>query len=415
MRRLKKASMLALLLSTTADAASATPWQKHAISDGLSPISGDNSSPCAGASGIVWVSESRYALAFWHRNGARYITPFGDHSTVYDPSLWSDEIAYAQRIPPGETEILYWKEGESHQITYSSGYHSHPSLFAGNIAWDRYPSGFWPGPPTPDDSEIWFWNGYGAWQVTDNDVEDVYPSLYELTIAWQSDAKVVCAPIPHPQWGRPLRPTVVAEGQRPSLYANKIAYHASDGHDTEIFLYDIESAEILQITDNEYYDGSACLYEGTLVWCGFDGDDSEIFYWDGKSIQQVTENKIEDTDPSLWGRGLNTTIAYVERRWAEGRIICARPAVMASAGPGSGEMTLTWPSLEGRAYRVEYSDDLTNWHVATQAVPSAGYGETSWTDDGSKTGLSPSLAPRRFYRILENPQGGRNRSLEGPG
>jgi len=28
---------------------------------------------------------------------------------------------------------------------------------------------------------------------------------------------------------------------------------------------------------------------------------------------------------------------------------------------------------------------------------------TSWTDDGSKTGVPPSLAPRRFYRILENP------------
>jgi hypothetical protein len=373
MRRLKKAFILALLLSTTAHAPSATPWEKHPISDGLAPISGSNSSPCAGASGVVWVSDFRCALAFWDRRRARYITPEGDHSVVYDPSLWGNEIAYAQQVPG--TEIFYWKEGEPHQITYGGGHHSHPSLWAGNIAWDSYPSGFWPCPPTPDDSEIWFWNGYGAWQVTDNDLEDVYPSLYELTIAWQSDAKVVYATIPHPQWGRPLRPTVVAEGQRPSLYANKIAYHASDGQDTEIFLYDIESAEILQITDNEYNDSNPCLYDGTLVWHG---------------------------DPSLWGRGLNTTIAYVERRWVEGRIICARPAVKASPGPGGGEITLTWPSLEGRTYRVEHADDLVTWQAAAEAVPSAGYGETSWTDGvGSGIVPVPSSVSQRFYRVCE--------------
>ncbi len=28
---------------------------------------------------------------------------------------------------------------------------------------------------------------------------------------------------------------------------------------------------------------------------------------------------------------------------------------------------------------------------------------TSWTDDGSLTGVPPLLAPRRFYRLLENP------------
>jgi len=34
---------------------------------------------------------------------------------------------------------------------------------------------------------------------------------------------------------------------------------------------------------------------------------------------------------------------------------------------------------------------------------SSGNQTTSWTDDGSLTGLLPSLALRRFYRLLENP------------
>ena len=130
---------------------------------------------------------------------------------------------------------------------------------------------------------------------------------------------------------------------------------------------------------------------------------------EGKSIQQLTDNDIWDGDPSLWGTGLNTTIAYVETWWdaSEGmlrdRIICRRPAVTPSTGPGIGEITVTWPSLEGRTYRVEYSDDLITWQVAAESVPSVGYGETSWTD-GPTSGTipPPSEVSRRFYRVCEN-------------
>lgn len=34
---------------------------------------------------------------------------------------------------------------------------------------------------------------------------------------------------------------------------------------------------------------------------------------------------------------------------------------------------------------------------------SVGNRATSWIDDGSKTGVPPSLVPRRFYRIFGNP------------
>jgi len=71
--------------------------------------------------------------------------------------------------------------------------------------------------------------------------------------------------------------------------------------------------------------------------------------------------------------------------------------------PAAGEIALTWSSRGDRTYSVLYSEDLLTWQLADENVPSEGFETTSWIDDGSKTGLPPSLVPRRFYRILDNP------------
>ena len=71
--------------------------------------------------------------------------------------------------------------------------------------------------------------------------------------------------------------------------------------------------------------------------------------------------------------------------------------------PGSNEAIFTWSSLADKSYSIFYTDDLFNWHTAIAALPSSGSQTTSWLDDGSLTGLPPLLAPRRFYRLLENP------------
>jgi hypothetical protein len=70
---------------------------------------------------------------------------------------------------------------------------------------------------------------------------------------------------------------------------------------------------------------------------------------------------------------------------------------------GTDEALFTWSSLEGKTYSIFYTDDLFNWHTAIHNFPSLGNQTTSWTDDGSLTGLPPLSVPRRFYRVLENP------------
>jgi hypothetical protein len=70
--------------------------------------------------------------------------------------------------------------------------------------------------------------------------------------------------------------------------------------------------------------------------------------------------------------------------------------------PAAGEMTLTWSSVPYTTYKVLYSHDLLTWHLADE-VPSSVVEITSWTEEGTKTGMMPYSASRRFYRILENP------------
>jgi hypothetical protein len=71
--------------------------------------------------------------------------------------------------------------------------------------------------------------------------------------------------------------------------------------------------------------------------------------------------------------------------------------------PGTNEAVFTWSSLAGNTYSIFYTDNLLNWHTAIANFPSTGNQTTSWTDDSSLTGIPPLLAPKRFYRVLENP------------
>ncbi len=76
----------------------------------------------------------------------------------------------------------------------------------------------------------------------------------------------------------------------------------------------------------------------------------------------------------------------------------------------TGNPALTWASFfykgstyETPSYAVWWSEDLSTWQLADPRVIAHNDPFTWWIDDGSKTGVPPSLVPRRFYRVLENP------------
>jgi hypothetical protein len=393
------------------------------------PATRHDRAPSAQAQGVVWLADNPMvsrisyfagnAIAFWDRKGVSYLTPYPPDwswTGVWEPSACRADVAFPLEgiWPPdaGPTDPhyiyseMFYLDGEGlKRITCDqASQHVLPSLHEGKVAWQSCSAPDW-----TDDWEIYFWDGATTRRITDNTSQDTHASLYRNVVAWCSDGNIVYLSVPPAGQPGPLPPPVlVGPGEAPSLFKNKIAYHAFDGNDTEIFLFDILSAQTTQVTDNDLDDADPSLFEDTIAWQGFDGNLWQILYWDGKVIHQLTEGPWYDhVNPSLWGSGLNTTIAYTQGCSdcipAGSRVVCARRGVLSVLpGPAPGETTITWPSLEGRAYRVQYSEDLVNWQVAADAVPSAGYGETSWTDGiASGTVPAPSEVSRRFYRVCE--------------
>ena len=64
----------------------------------------------------------------------------------------------------------------------------------------------------------------------------------------------------------------------------------------------------------------------------------------------------------------------------------------------NGAMLLNWQTTDGFRYAIDYSGDLSLWSPAITPTLASG-NPMSWTDDGSVTGTTPSLAMRRFYRL----------------
>ena len=70
--------------------------------------------------------------------------------------------------------------------------------------------------------------------------------------------------------------------------------------------------------------------------------------------------------------------------------------------PGTGQVTLTFATVQGHTYGIFYSDgpysQTMQWLPAVTGLDGQN-GSTQWTDDGSATGGSPSAASQRYYMI----------------
>ena len=77
---------------------------------------------------------------------------------------------------------------------------------------------------------------------------------------------------------------------------------------------------------------------------------------------------------------------------------------------GTGDVTLTWSSVEGGTYTVQASNDLSTWTALSASVsapantvlPAPAKVITTTTVTESAAAL-PANNPRRFYRVTRNP------------
>jgi hypothetical protein len=76
------------------------------------------------------------------------------------------------------------------------------------------------------------------------------------------------------------------------------------------------------------------------------------------------------------------------------------PTVLAQ--PSLNTVTLTWNSLAGRTYQVEYSPDLATWYASPGGEVTATGATASWTDSGPPgTAALPFSLNKRFYRVFQ--------------
>jgi hypothetical protein len=69
----------------------------------------------------------------------------------------------------------------------------------------------------------------------------------------------------------------------------------------------------------------------------------------------------------------------------------------------NGEISLAVETPSGGSYKVQYSDNLSDWMDAATILSGSGL-KTVWTDTGPpETNISPSDVDRRFYRLMELP------------
>jgi hypothetical protein len=82
------------------------------------------------------------------------------------------------------------------------------------------------------------------------------------------------------------------------------------------------------------------------------------------------------------------------------RLASVEPALQLA--PDRTEATLSWPSVPGRSYQVEYSPDLWRWFISTDGPVTASENSAAWIDAGPPTtDQPPTEVPRRYYRAIQ--------------
>jgi len=86
-------------------------------------------------------------------------------------------------------------------------------------------------------------------------------------------------------------------------YGNQLAWMGHDGNDWEVYFRSdaLDPSTQVNLTDNSTDEDGASLWNGRVAWSSWDGSDWEIMYWNGSSIEQVTNNDVDDKGACLDG------------------------------------------------------------------------------------------------------------------
>ncbi len=124
-----------------------------------------------------------------------------------------------------------------------------------------------------------------------------------------------------------------------------------------------------------------------------DGDHIPDAYEDANGLNRASNSDAGNTDTD--GDGSSNMAEYI---FGQAANVPDRFNWTTTADPLTGHITVSFPTLLGRTYKVFYSQTLQGWLDGSPVI--TGDGSTmSWTDDGGSTGTAPAVTAKRFYRV----------------
>ncbi len=163
---------------------------------------------------------------------------------------------------------------------------------------DRYPevsgsSVVWQGWVDDQDSEVLLYDGIATSQLTDDTYEDDYPDVSGSNVVWRSQDQVFLY-----DGTSVIQLSNNGNNYPARISGSNVVWESFDGSDYEIYLYNTDTDQMTQVTDNTISDYDPYVSESYVVWYGFDGSDYEIYMYEIETgqITQITNNSYEDRD-----------------------------------------------------------------------------------------------------------------------
>ena len=223
------------------------------------------------------------------------LTPETFEAKFRNPKVSGDEVVWASKVD-GNWDVYRWKEWDIVNASNDPERQEKPSISGSRIVWQHLDATG----PGGGDWEIYYYNGVTMSPITSNESDDTNPVVSGAKVAWVGEDGIYL-------WDGTVTNIsgICSTCTAPAISGSRVVWTAFDGNDGEIYQWD--GVGITQITDNSIQDRDPSIAGKKVVWegdLGIGSSSTEIFYWDGETIYQVTNNQHTDSDPHISGSSI---------------------------------------------------------------------------------------------------------------
>jgi hypothetical protein len=86
----------------------------------------------------------------------------------------------------------------------------------------------------------------------------------------------------------------------PAIHGNDLVFQGWDGNDFEIFHYRFDTAQLEQLTNNQFDDTDPDVWDGEFAWVAHPTVEAEIFHMRDGVIRKISEGSTQNAVPSIW-------------------------------------------------------------------------------------------------------------------